>query len=150
MDDEAAAETKAYEVVDENEEENKEEPGENIAEAAEKAAAEAEASGTANPDEEVKISLTDVRGRGPGRSARRGGRGGGECRGASCTDRERGRGKAGRGDGPFLRMSILWYSAVSLNTCVMRVIVELTGVRESASGVLGAPFVHPALWIPVR
>lgn len=24
-------------------------------------------------------------------------------------------------------MSILWYSAVSLNTCVMRVIVELTG-----------------------
>ena len=58
MDDEAAAETKAYEVVDENEEENKEEPGENIAEAAEKAAAEAEASGAANPDEEVKISLT--------------------------------------------------------------------------------------------
>ena len=58
MDDEAAAETKAYEVVDENEEENKEEPAENIAEAAEKAAAEAEASGAANPDEEVKISLT--------------------------------------------------------------------------------------------
>ncbi|KAK8823532.1 hypothetical protein WA577_002452 [Blastocystis sp. JDR] len=58
VDDEAAAETKAYEVVDENEEENKEEPAENIAEAAEKAAAEAEASGAANPDEEVKISLT--------------------------------------------------------------------------------------------
>lgn len=58
MDDEAAAETKAYEVVDEAEEENKEAAEENIAEAAEKAAAEAEASGAANPDEEVKISLT--------------------------------------------------------------------------------------------
>ena len=61
VDDEGAADTAEYEVVDpEEEERNREGKGEeiNIAEAAEKAAAEQAAAGIAENEEEVKISLT--------------------------------------------------------------------------------------------
>lgn len=62
MDDEAAADTAEYEVVDAEEEERNIREGKeeeiNIAEAAEKAAAEAAAAGVEEKDEEVKISLT--------------------------------------------------------------------------------------------
>ena len=61
MDDEGAADTAEYEVVDpEEEERNREGEGNemNIAEAAEKAAAEKAAAGIEEKEEEVKISLT--------------------------------------------------------------------------------------------
>lgn len=62
MDDEGAADTNEYEVVDAEEEERNIKEGKeeeiNIAEAAEKAAAEKAAAGIEEPDEEVKISLT--------------------------------------------------------------------------------------------
>ena len=62
VDDEGAADTNEYEVVDPEEEERNVLEGKeeevNIAEAAERAAAEKEAAGITEPDEEVKISLT--------------------------------------------------------------------------------------------
>lgn len=62
VDDEGAADTNEYEVVDPEEEERNALEGKeeevNIAEAAERAAAEKEAAGITEPDEEVKISLT--------------------------------------------------------------------------------------------